>query len=236
MIVKGKTKPVDAATRALRILKVFNHRTPTLQLSQIAQKTGMVKSTTLRMLVTLVEEGYMTVDNEKRYSLGPELYRLGRCYVESFNLESHIRPKLKVLVEETGESISFFQQVGNKRMCLFREDSDQVLREHVAEGDTVDLDRGAAGRVLIDFEAVSGIEPASKDQRLSLPYLSLGERDAGIGGIAVPVFSSLQGLVGALTISGPVSRLSSQRMLELAPHLYSAAAELSRSMGTQFYD
>jgi len=236
MISTGKTKPVDAVTRALRILKVFNHRTPTLALSQIAQKTDMAKSTTLRMLVTLVEEGYICVDADKRYSLGPEVYRLGRCYVDGFNLERHIRPVMKSLVDETSESISFFQQVGDKRMCLFREDSSQVLIEHVAEGGTVDLDRGAAGRVLLDFQHVGGYEPALKEQRMALPYQSLGERDAGIGGIAVPVFSSLQGLVGALTISGPVMRLSQERMTELAPHLYRAAAKLSSAMGSRFYD
>lgn len=230
-----KTKPVDAALRALKILKVFNHRTPQLTLSQISQQCGMVKSTTLRMLLSLVEEGFITVDIDKRYMLGPEVFRLGSCYAGSFELEPHIRPVMKTLVEQTGECVSFFQRVGDKRMCLFRENSHQVLREHVAEGDTVVLDRGAAGRVLLDFAGFNGDHRSQPGILDSLPYVSHGERDAGIGGLAAPVFSGFKGLLGAITISGPVSRLTPERIRELRKSVFSAAAQISAELGARFY-
>jgi len=230
-----KTKPVDAALRALKILKVFNHRAPELTLSEIALQIGMVKSTTLRMLLSLIEEGFVTVNASKRYMLGPEVYRLGCCYADSFDLEQRIRPRMKALVRSSDECVSFFLRLGDKRMCLFRENSLQVLREHVAEGDTVVLDRGAAGRVLLDFEKTSALESGSDTVKATLPYISHGERNSEIGGLAAPVFSHLKGLIGALTISGPIARLTPERIEELRPMIYATAAEISALLGARFY-
>jgi len=236
METAAKTKSVDAVIKALNVLKVFNHRQTTLSLSEISQQTGLVKSTTLRMLVSLIEAGFVIVDRDKRYSLGPEVFRLGRCYVDSFNLEQHVRPVMKQLVNQSGESVSFFQRVGDQRVCLFREDSRQALREHVAEGDTVQLDRGAAGRVLIDFADITGRQPDHDDLLDTLPYLSYGEREIGITGLAVPVFSAMQGLVGAMTISGPDTRLTPDHLDDIKPMLFDAAVRLSASMGAAFYN
>lgn len=231
-----KTRPVDAALRALKILKVFGQSSPELSLSEIAQRTGMAKSTTLRMLLSLAEEGFVAVNASKRYMLGPEVYRLGCCYADNFDLEQRIRPRMKALVRESGECVSFFQRLGDQRMCLFRENSQQVLREHVAEGHTVVLDRGAAGRVLVDFERVSPLEAGTMAMRASLPYISHGERNSEIGGLAAPVFSTLKGgLLGALAISGPVARLTPERIESMRPLIYSTAAELSALLGSRFY-
>ncbi|WPB56442.1 IclR family transcriptional regulator [Xylophilus sp. GOD-11R] len=230
-----KTKPVDAALRALKILKVFDHRRPELTLSEIAAQTGMVKSTTLRMLLSLIEEGFVTVNASKRYMLGPEVYRLGCCYADSFDLEQRIRPRMKALVRDSDECVSFFQRLGDQRMCLFRENSQQVLREHVAEGDTVVLDKGAAGRVLMDFERTNALESGSEAVRARLPYISHGERNSEIGGLAAPVFSNQKGLIGALAISGPVARLTPERIDALRPLIYATAAELSMLLGSRFY-
>jgi DNA-binding IclR family transcriptional regulator len=231
-----KTKPVDAAMRALKILKVFNHRSAELTLSQISAATDMAKSTVLRMLLSLIEEGFVIATTSKRYMLGPEVYRLGRCYADSFDLEDRIRPLMKELVKSSDECVSFFQRVGDKRMCLFRENSQQLLREHVAEGDTVVLDRGAAGRVLLDFEKTNPLDPGSLDLKGTLPYVSHGERNAEIGGLAAPVFSNFSGLIGALAISGPVMRLTPERIETLRPLIYTTAAAISSRLGSRFYN
>lgn len=230
-----KTKPVDAVIRALQILKTFDHTAPELSLAEVCRRTGTVKSTALRMLISLAQEGLITVTPDRRYALGPELYWLGKCYADSFRLEDHVRPVMKDLVASAQECVSFFQRVGNKRMCLFREDSAQILREHVAEGDTVSLDKGAAGRVLTHFAKYDSMTPSPARTLESLPFVSIGERDSEIGGIAAPVFSNATGLVGAITISGPLSRLTQSRIDGLKPLVYASAAELSGKLGARFY-
>ncbi len=231
-----KTKPVDAVIRALQILKTFDHQAPTMSLAEVCRRTGTVKSTTLRMLLSLAEEGLITVTPERRYTLGPVLYRLGKCYAANFRLEDHVRPVLKELVAHSEESVSFYQRVGNKRICLFRENCAQILREHVSEGETLALDKGAEGRVLTQFAKYDAMMPAPAKILGSLPLVSVGERDPGIGGIASPVFSSADGLVGAMTISGPITRLTPARIKALRPIMYEANAQLSRSLGARFYN
>lgn len=230
-----KTKSVDAVIRALSILKLFDQTTQDLTLAEISRRTGMVKSTALRMLVSLADEQLITVTADKRYALGPEVYRLGKAYSAGFNLETHVRPAMQDLVKDVNECVSFFQRIGNRRMCLFREDSDHLLREHVAEGDTVSLDKGAAGRVLTSFAKQDAALPAALATLESLPFVSLGERDAEITGIAAPIFSGAQGLVGALTISGPKSRLTEDYIVTLKPRVLHAAAAVSRKLGARFY-
>lgn len=230
-----KTKPVDAAVRALKILRIFSHRSVELSLHEISERTGLAKSTALRMLLSLIEEGFVTFTSAKRYMLGPEVYRLGCIYVQSFDLEQRIRPLMKQLVAGADECVSFFQRVGNQRMCLFRENSQQLLREHVAEGDMVALDRGAAGRVLVNFANVDALERGSPDLKASLPYVSHGERDIAIGGLAAPVFSQIQGLAGALAISGPIIRLTPERIDTLRTLIYATAADMSARLGARFY-
>lgn len=230
-----KTKSVDAVVRALQILKSFDTNAKDMSLADICRRTGIVKSTTLRMLLSLAEEGMVTITPDRRYALGPELYRLGKRYADNVDFEDHIRPVMKDLVASTQECVSFFQRVGNKRMCLFREDSDQLLREHVAEGDTVSLDKGAAGRVLTHFTKHDALTPAPGKTLESLPFVSIGERDAEIGGIAAPVFSNVAGLVGAMTISGPLTRLTPSRIAALQPLVYEAAARVSKALGARFY-
>lgn len=230
-----KTKPVDAVVRALQILKSFDTNAKDMSLAELCRRTGIVKSTTLRMLLSLAEEGMITITPDRRYALGPELYRLGKRYADSVEFEDHIRPVMKELVASTQECVSFFQRVGNKRMCLFREDSDQLLREHVAEGDTVSLDKGAAGRVLTQFAKHDAMTLGPAKTLESLPFISIGERDSEIGGIAAPVFSNVTGLVGAMTISAPLTRLSESRIATLRPLVYAAAARVSKALGARFY-
>ncbi|SDH98433.1 IclR family transcriptional regulator [Alloyangia pacifica] len=233
--IERKTKSVEAVIRALQVLKLFDKSTQELSLAEISRRTGMVKSTALRMLVSLAEEQMVTVTADRKYALGPEIYRLGKAYTSGFNLESHVRPAMQQLVLDANECVSFFQRIGNRRMCLFREDSDHLLREHVAEGDTVSLDRGAAGRVLTTFPKQDPNLTAPLRTLEQLPLVSIGERDAEINGLAAPVFSAAQGLVGALTISGPKSRLTESYIEELKPKVLRTAANLSARLGARFY-
>lgn len=230
-----KTKSVDAVVRALSLLKLFEQASPELSLAEISRRSGIVKSTCMRMLISLAEQDMITITPDRKYTLGPEVYRLGKCYSASFRLEAYIRPVLKELVAESQEGASFFQRVGSQRMCLFREDSNQLLREHVAEGDTVALDKGAAGRVLLNFMNQDPMQPAPIRTLEQLPVVSMGERDSEINGIAAPVFSSSVGLVGAIAISGPRIRLSSETIRILSPMIFRAAQKLSMQMGARFY-
>ncbi|MHC8288056.1 IclR family transcriptional regulator [Pseudomonas sp. XS1P51] len=230
-----KTKGVEAVDKALRILGLFSDATPSLNLTDISRRSGYVMSTAMRLLTSLQQARLVTLTADKQYRIGAEALRLGTLYQRNFRLESVIRPALYDLVQVTGESASFFRREGDMRICLFREDSAQILREHVAEGEAVSLDRGAAGHILTAHSATDSAVTASDAVLQTLPRMSTGERGPDITGIAAPVFATGQGLVGAITLSGPGTRFTPEKVVEYRRMVFDTAARLSADLGSRFY-
>ncbi len=224
---------VDAVNRALSILTCFTERDDRLSLTEISKRTGLYKSTVLRLIESLEAQGFLVRHEERGYSLGSELMRLGSLYARQFRLEDRVRPLLVRLVADTGESASFYRREGQRRICLFRCDSSSAIREHVREGDILSLDTGAGGRVLKVFPG----KPADEVRRLiaELPYASYGERDNETGSVAVPVFGLDDQVIGALTVSGPMSRFTPDRVERIRGKIMEAAHELSLTLGSRVF-
>jgi DNA-binding IclR family transcriptional regulator len=220
---------VESVDRALSIVGCFQAGDHALSLTEIAARTGLYKSTILRLTVSLEKAGYLVRHQDKSYRLGPELMRLGGLYQRSLRLEDHVRPVLRQLMRESGESASFFRREGAWRICAFREDSTQAIRDHVHEGDRLPLDRGAAGHVLTHFAGT-----VSAADFAALPLRSFGERESETGAAAVPVFSQREGLIGALTLSGPLTRFTEERVAVMAPLLLAAGRRLSETLGGHY--
>ncbi len=229
------TRGVEAVDRALRLLQVFADHSPWLTLGELAEHTGYYKSTILRILASLEDASFIARSDDKRYRLGPQLMRLGAVYQKSLNLDSVVRPILRELMETTGESASLFRRDGNFRICLFREESAHSVRDHVREGDLLPIDRGAAGHVLRAFDGLTLGGEAMRSALASLPKASFGERDAAAAGLAVPVFSTGEGLIGALAVSGSITRFTEDRLPEMGAALCSAGRRLSHALGGQDY-
>ena len=153
-----------AVDRALTLLSVFGAGDTSLSLAELAERTGLYKSTVLRLLASLEHAGFMQRQDDGRYRLGAELARLGGLYTASFSLGAVVVPVLRALVEQTGESAAFHvcERRGDEwlRLCLYRVDSPQLVRDHVRAGDVLPADRGAGGRVLQAFS-----EPAPGEAR-----------------------------------------------------------------------
>src|SRR5205809_471276 len=147
---------VAAVDRALSLLGAWREgdRSPTL--SDLAARTGLVKSTALRLLASLAHFRLVQRDEEGRYTLGPEIARLQSIYTRSFSLDSIVMPELRALVDRTRESAVYHVRQGDLRLVLYRVDSPQPIRDHVTVGDVMPLDRGAGGRVLTAFEGAEG--------------------------------------------------------------------------------
>jgi len=192
-----------AVDRAMAILHVFSPEQPTLTLTAIAQATGLYKSTVLRLLASL-EHGGLVRRTVLGYQLGPQIARLFSIYSGSFSLESVVVPALEALVRETRESAALHVVQQGQRICLFRVDSPQPVREHIKVGDILPMDCGAGARVLMAFNGASG---ALYDdiRRRGIAILEK-DRSPEISGISAPVFEQGTALVGAVTLTMPAHR------------------------------
>lgn len=216
-----------AVDRALSLLAAFKSGDSALGLAELAERTGLYKSTVLRLLASLEHAGLIQKINDGpsrgSYALGMEVARLSGIYRSSFSLERIVMPVLRELVGQTGESAAYHvlqrQWTEVKRLCLYRVDSPNPVRDHIQAGDFLPVDKGAGARILMAFSeslVSSRVPLTSKDRRLFAQireqgyFASVGDRLAEVGGISAPVFkrnaNGESEIAASLTLTMPTHR------------------------------
>lgn len=220
---------VAAVDRALSILGAFDDGASSLSLAELARRTGLYKSTLLRLAASLERGGFLRRFEDGSFALGPALLKLGEFYQASFNLEDYVMPSLRTLTSDTGESASFYVREGEVRVCLFRINSTahRVLH-YVTPGTRLDLRTGAAGRILLAFTEPE--LPGFEEERSERLALSHTDRKSDTAAIASPVFGP-RGFVGALSLAGPLFRFSEETVAEMSQIVKREALALSARMG-----
>ena len=216
---------VSAVNRALTVLTAFQRGDSVLSLAELTERTGLVKSTILRLAVSLQEFGLLRRLEDGGYRLDAEIMRLSACYQHAFGLADHIMPVLTQLATATGETASFYTKRGAQRLCLFRVESANNIRMHVQPGDLRPMDRSAIAQVLRLFET----KISAPD--VETPIFTSGVTDPHAAALAAPVFGAGGALLGALAISGPVTRLTAESAGKLKRILKDAAGELTKACG-----
>jgi DNA-binding IclR family transcriptional regulator len=167
-----------------------------LALTGLQAATGLPRATAHRLAVALEDHGLLRRDDEGRFDLGPELAALGRAASARFPLASLALPALELLRDETGESVQLFVREGAHRRCIVSLQSPHALRWIVPEGVLFPLDAGSAGRVLSGVTSATGwVE-------------SVEEREPGVASVSTPVVDATGQLIAAVSVSGPIERLT----------------------------
>src|SRR5688572_29212521 len=102
-LLEPATGGVAAVDKALIVLTAFREGDGAISLTELAARTGLVKSTLLRLLASLQHSGLVQRLDERGYTLGHEIARLYGTYIGSFSLDSAVLPTLRALVERTKE-------------------------------------------------------------------------------------------------------------------------------------
>jgi DNA-binding IclR family transcriptional regulator len=216
---------VAAVERALKILSTFRLGERALPLAEIARRTGLYKSTILRLIQTLADCGFLTRLSDGTYRLGAALLRLGSLYKDSFRLEESILPALRELMQATGESATFYVRQGAARVVLFRIDSPELLREHILPGDARPVDDTSTGRV---FKAME-FRPVTKASRMLIE--TVGVHDSLTASCAAPLITGDGLFLGVLTVSGPTARFGAARRKAAGRKLVEVAQRLGAELG-----
>ncbi|WP_375287132.1 IclR family transcriptional regulator [Sphingomonas sp.] len=218
---------VAAVERGLVLLTSFRHGDGALGLAELAERTGLVKSTIMRLAVSLERFNLLVRMPDGRYQLGSEVVRLNAIYEDSNDLERHIQPVLAKLVVQTKETATFYVRQGDARLCLFRVNSPSTLRLDVHPGMQRPMDGAATAQALRVFEHW----PDEQPQVHNLPFYTAGATTAHVASMSVPIIGHGDRLVGALSLAGPAARLTEERARQLNALLLDAGATLSRSLG-----
>lgn len=220
---------VAAVNRALTILQAFENSVEGMSLAEISTATGFYHSTILRICDSLLHHGYLRRLEDGRFKLGPTPFYLGMLYQESFRLWDFASPILRELVRATGETAAIYIRDGDYRVCLHRMTQPRSVRMHVREGERVELEKGAAGRVILAF---SGKRGRIYDQIRQAHYaISLAERRSETAAIACPVFGVRQSLVCSISLGMPLFRFNKKRFEDSLPLVMQAGVALSERLG-----
>lgn len=219
---------VMAVRRAMRVLEAFGVEDASLSLAELSRRTGFHRSTVLRLARTLAADEYLAQREDGAWRLARAAGWLGACYQATFSVHDVVEPILRGLSIATSESTSFYVAEGNQRICLVRVEGPKAIRHHVRVGEGLPLDCGGPGRVILAFSGEEG-EPYESIRRTDY-MMSLGERDPEVSSLAAPVYGMNWRLLGAICISGPLSRLTDAVLFSKKEELLSAASRLSRAM------
>ena len=202
---------VLAVERALMILQCFEGVGEMRTLASLARHAGMYKSTALRLANSLCKMGFLQRDEAGLYSIGSEIMRLGSLRRNVVDVEEIMRPALRALTEVTQETASFYIRDGRHRLCLYRENSPRVVRHYLHEGERLPLNDGATGQVIRAYSRHVK-NPQLATVRRHGWAIVIGESHPDLAAISTPIFNREKELLGALTISGPVTRFSAEKV------------------------
>lgn len=242
--MEDKKFTVRAAERALDILLCFAEKGE-WSLTEIAQHTGLNKSTVYRLLATLEGKGFL------RRNPDTDKYRLGfRIWELSANLTDDLAvlflSEMERLRDELDETVSLYVRDGLERVRIQAVESRQIIRRVAPIGDRMPLTAGASSKVLAAYappeiqEAILNDPswPESVDReryRVQLEEVrrrgyatSMEEREAGASAVAAPVFNRSGEIIAALAVSGPVGRLTEEKMEAFAPRIIEAARRMGK--------
>ncbi len=244
-------KPLLVLNKIRGILDAFSLAKPALTLSELRSVTGFPTSTVQRLVANLVAEGFLDRDGD-RYRIGATMAYWAAPATRGIDRLRAVTPALRELREITGETACFFTREGPYRVCVAMAETEHAIRREMHVGKLVPLHTGSAGRVLMawdddalrdvlqrpleSFTELSVVDPEAlradvdRVRRVGWSYTE-GERDAGAAGLSAPVFDGQARLVGAMTISGPTSRVTRSVAEGWAEDLVRSAETATRLLG-----
>ena len=215
MILRSLDKKYNAIEKCLQILSLFSLDKTQFSINEICEKLHFNISTTYRILSTLEEYGYVSRLKSKDYVVGTQALYLSAIYTQSNHLEQ-IRPIVDAIRDISGETASFFVEEDSMRICLYRAHSHDEIRHNIEQGSRLELNRGASGRIILAYGKRKNDKTGFyKEIRDAGYYLAIHEHNSSLFALAVPVISSSSKFVGAIVVSGPISRFNEKQKIFL---------------------
>jgi DNA-binding IclR family transcriptional regulator len=193
-----------------------------LGLAALCEATDLPRATAYRLAVALESHGLVRRLDDGRFTLGLRLIGLGRAATACFPLATIARPILDRLRDDTGESVQLYVVEGDARRCVISLQSPHGLRWIVPEGVLLPMEKGSAGRALAGEVTKAGWAE------------SVEERERGVCSVSAPIveYSDEHGerIIAAVSVSGPVERLSRTPGRNVGKAVVSCALQLRQEI------
>ena len=230
---------VSAVARAFAILRCFEHGAQRLGNQEIARQTGLPKTTVSRLTFTLSALGYLSYSAaQEKYALGTAALSLGHAFTSGNDVVAVARPLMQELAQYTRSAVMLAAaDAEHDRMVLLEVcQGDTTFQMNLAAGARVPHGSTALGRAdlaarplhifeqhLANLERTlepgywprirAGIVRARQDYESYGFCFSLGEWNAEVFAIGVPMVSADGSRILAFNCSGQVSVMTREKLI-----------------------
>ncbi|WP_037604474.1 IclR family transcriptional regulator [Streptacidiphilus rugosus] len=208
-------------------------------LAGLVAATGLARPTAHRLAVALERHRLVARDLEGRFVLGPRLGELSAAAGED-GLLAAAGGVLTRLRDVTGESAQLYRRQGEARICVAAAERLSGLRDTVPVGVTLPMQVGSAAQILLAWEEPERLHRGLRGARFTATALSgvrrrgwaqsVGEREPQVASVSAPVRGPANRVVAAVTVSGPIERLTRHPGAHFAQPVVEAAARLSKAL------
>jgi DNA-binding IclR family transcriptional regulator len=208
-------------------------------LAGLVAATGLTRPTAHRLACALEHHRLVTRDMNGRFVLGARIVELAAAAGEDKLLAS-ANPVLYALRDATGESAQLYRRQGDSRMCVAAAERMTGLRDTVPIGAVLSMHAGSAAQVLLAWEEPDRMHRGLMGAAFTATALaqvrrrgwsqSIAEREAGVASVSAPVRSPSGRVIAAVSVSGPIERLTRQPGRMHAAAVVAAAQRLTDSI------
>lgn len=241
---------IQSLAKGLAVIEAFGEDAATMTLSEVARKTGLTPGSARRVLRTLQQLGYASLE-ANRFRLMPRVLQLGYSYLSSLPFASLAQPRLTELTEEIDGSCSISVLDGTDVVYVARATAKRLGRDYMSVGTRYPAHATSPGKLLLaalpEEEVIrrfKGREPEALTPRTinSVKRLlvelekvrkagwAVNDQETLMGhrSIAVPLMTDGPAFA-ALGVGCDVGRVSIETMIDdYLPKLRAAAANISK--------
>ncbi len=246
---------IQSVTHALDVIEQFNGNADEIGVTELSKRLKLHKNNIFRLLATLEARGYIQQNKAtENYRLGLKCLQLGQIYVKQMDFLLQAQAMLQELAKSANESCYVSVKKGLTIVPLHFIEPENPVRVVSLIGRTLPLHCTAPGKVHLAFEPGEALTRALPEKLQRYTDKTMIDRqtllsqlgEVGSAGyaiddgefieevlsIAVPVRDHTRSLIGSLTISGPVHRLTPRRIeKEIVPLITDGGKQLSRRLG-----
>jgi len=254
--IPSGTYTVKALVKALRILECLGEdEAPSATLTQLSRRLHLHVSTVHRLMVNLVRQGFVETDPVTGgYRLSFRILRMGLKVLDRLDFRQVAQPLLRELNQKTQETIHLAILQGHHAISIDKIGSPQPVALDAKLGSVMPLYCTGVGKTLLAFqpEAVQGelLHALSLERhtphtitsqaqlrkqlaRVKEQGYAVDNEEAvpGLRCVAAPILDHEGRVVAAFSVAGPASRVTLERVPELARLVSETSREISFRLG-----
>ncbi len=246
---------VQSVDRALNLLELLASYEDGLGLMELSHQANLTKSTVHRLLHTLIENGYVKQNEENGpYHLSFKMFRLGAQTVEKMDILKISRPYLQRLKDKFGEVIHLVIRDDQEIVYIDKVETDHTIRMYSNIGKRGTLYSTSVGKAMLAYSSDKDlltlwqcldIEQKTQYTITTWPEFhreiqtirKLGyamdqeENELGVKCIGVALLDYTGLSVGAISVSGPIQRMTNDKVDEIKMEMLHVKTEISKELG-----